>query len=519
MLVTLPIIIPMIAAALCVVTWGRPRTHAAIAITSAATCLGLAIALFVEVERSGIVSADMGNWAAPFGITLVADLFSAIMLILGCAVNLAICIYSLGAVDERRVKFGHYPLVLALSAAISGSFLTGDLFNLYVWFELMLLSSFVLLTLGGERRQIEGAIKYVTLNLLSSVLFLAAIGLIYALTGTLNMADLARRLDAMDDPALATALGAPFLVAFGIKAAVFPVFFWLPSSYHTPPPVVSALFAGLLTKVGVYAMIRATTLMFDQEQAIIADGIVILAGFTMVSGVLGAVVQNDMRRILSFHIVSQIGYMLMGLGIALRVTAENPDAFPESAAVVAMAGAVFYIIHHIIAKTNLFLVAGAVHREHGTCDLAKLSGISRTNPLLAALFLISALALAGIPVLSGFWAKLALVRAGLDADAHVIVAVSLAVSILTLYSMAKIWINAFWGEVDPEAKLSSPRRLSMTAPIAAFAAINVAIGLAAGPVYAVAERAALQLFDDDAYTKAVLKTDALAADKPNGATP
>ncbi|MEM8757680.1 MAG: proton-conducting transporter membrane subunit [Planctomycetota bacterium] len=526
MLVTLPVVLPMLAAAICIAAWGRPRLHAAVAVIASAVCFALAVALLFHVRANGIQSVDMGGWSAPFGITLVADLLGAIMLVLGTGMGLAACIYSTAAADLGRVTFGHYPLMLCLNAAISGSFLAGDLFNLYVWFELMLLSSFVLLTLGGERAQIEGAIKYVTLNLLSSVLFLSTVGLVYATTGSLNMADLAIQLDAIEDPAFTTAIGLPLLVAFSIKAAVFPVFFWLPSSYHTPPPVVSALFAGLLTKVGVYAIIRATTLMFDQEWALLADGILLIAGLTMVSGVFGAIVQNDMRRILSFHIVSQIGYMLMGLGIALEVlqSAEDPAAAAPQAAVIALGGAIFYIIHHIIAKTNLFLAAGAVHKLTGTCDLKAVSGLSRTHPILAGLFLISALALAGIPILSGFWAKLALVRGGLEAETHGIVAVSLVVSIMTLYSMAKIWVNVFWGEPTHPDRDALPRLgPAILGPMAALAIANILIGVGAAPVYDLAEATALQLFDQQEYIEAVLGEQALdAATEPNepaGQTP
>jgi multicomponent Na+:H+ antiporter subunit D len=509
-LVTLPILLPMLAAALCITAWGRVRTQAVIALVTTGALTAVAISLLLSVRGGEVAVAHIGGWKAPFGITLVADRFSAIMVLLGAAVGLAVCVFSLGACDRDRAANGHYPLMLCLLAAVSGAFLAGDLFNLYVWFELMLLSSFVLLTLGGQRAQIEGAIKYVTLNLLSSVLFLSAVGLIYASTGTLNMAHIALRLDAFDDPTRATALAAPLLVAFGIKAAVFPVFFWLPASYHTPPPSVSALFAGLLTKVGVYSIIRATTLMFDQEWHILGDAVLVVAGLTMVCGVLGAVAQNDMRRILSFHIVSQIGYMLMGLGVALSAVAAAQaagDMAPPPGAVIALAGAVFYIFHHIIVKTNLFLISGAVLRMRGTSELKHLGGIVRTNPVLAGLFLVSALSLAGIPVLSGFWAKLALVRGGLEVGSYEIVAISLAVSLITLLSMTKIWSEAFWREPPTEPVNSDalrPASRVVATPIVAMAAVTVCIGLAAAPAFDLARDTAEQLLDSESYIRAVL---------------
>jgi multicomponent Na+:H+ antiporter subunit D len=224
-------------------------------------------------------------------------------------------VYSFASIDVQRESFGYYPLLHILLMGVCGAFLTGDIFNLYVWFEVMLIASFVLLALGGERAQLEGAIKYVTLNLISSAFFLTAVGILYGMIGTLNMADLARQLSTVAQPGLVMTLAMLFFVAFGIKAALFPLFFWLPASYHTPPVIVSALFAGLLTKVGVYALVRVFTLLFIRDSSYIPTLILVVAGLTMVTGVLGAVAQNEIRRLLSFHIVSQIGYLLMGLGL------------------------------------------------------------------------------------------------------------------------------------------------------------------------------------------------------------
>ena len=517
MLVTLPILLPLLAAVLCLLSWRHVRLQMTLAVGTMLAHVVVAILLFSEVRSAGIQHVNVGGWEAPIGITLVADLFACVMILLTSIVGLATVLYSCAATDQARAGFGHYPLTLTLLGAVSGAFLTGDLFNLYVWFELLLLSSFVLLTLGGQRPQLEGAIKYVTLNLVSSVLFLAAVGLVYGMTGTLNMADLAVRLDALDNPREATMLAVPLLAAFGIKAAVFPFFFWLPASYHTPPPVVSALFAGLLTKVGVYAIIRSLTLLFDQEWGLLGTAVLVVAGLTMVSGVLGAIAQNDMRRILSFHIVSQIGYMLMGLGIAMVAFSRGgaADAAGTSAAVIALSGAVFYILHHIIVKTNLFLISGVVLWRRGTSELGRLGGLISTQPFLTGLFVVSAFSLAGIPVLSGFWAKLALVRGGLQANAYVIVTVSLIVSLLTLFSMLKIWSRAFWGTVpdsDDEpgthASQSSRRRGGfMTLPIAALASLTILIGLGASPVYDLVSETAAQLLDSRAYVDAVLSID------------
>ncbi|MGH9804593.1 MAG: Na+/H+ antiporter subunit D [Candidatus Acidiferrales bacterium] len=491
-LLLLPLLIPLLTAALCLLAWPWRRLQRALGVLGAAALLAAALGLLENVWSHGIQAAQMGGWPAPFGITLVADLFSAIMVTLAGLMGLAVGVYALASMDPARESFGFYPLYHILLMGICGAFLTGDIFNLYVWFEVMLIASFVLLALGGERAQMEGAIKYVTLNLLSSALFLAAIGILYGVAGTLNMADLALRLGATSQPGLVTALAMLLLVAFGIKAAIFPLFFWLPASYHTPPVAVSAIFAGLLTKVGVYALIRVFTLLFVHDIGFTHTLLLILSGLTMVTGVLGAVAQNEFRRILSFHIISQIGYMILGLALFTPL---------------ALAGSVFYIIHHIIVKTNLFLVSGVARRLGGASDLSRLGGLYVTQPALAILFLIPALSLAGVPPLSGFFAKLALVKAGLAIEQYAIVATALLVSLLTLYSMTKIWAEAFWKPAPPGEPLSPepPRGLRpLLLPVTTLAALTLALGFGAQPIFELALAAADQLLHPAAYIRAVL---------------
>lgn len=435
----------------------------------------------------------MGSWPAPFGITLVADLFSALMVLVAAIIHFAVTLYSLGTMDMRREAYGYYTLLNILLMGVCGTFLTGDIFNLYVWFEVLLIASFVLMALGGERAQMEGAFKYVTLNLLSSALFLAAVGILYGAVGTLNMADLAVRLPQVASPGLVTTLAMLFLVAFGIKAATFPLFFWLPASYHTPPVAVSAVFAGLLTKVGVYALVRVFTLLFVHDTGYTHTLILWISALTMLTGVLGAVSQNEFRRILSFHIISQIGYMTMGLGLLTPL---------------GVAGSIFYIFHHIIVKTNLFLVSGVVHRLRGTFELKKLGGLYRLYPALGILFLVPALSLAGMPPLSGFFAKLALVKGGLAAGQNAVVAVALGVSLITLLSMMKIWGEAFWKEAPgeaatPPAPIRSVWLLAL--PIVLLGVITVTIGLMPEWLFAIATRAAEQLLDPREYIDAVLR--------------
>jgi multicomponent Na+:H+ antiporter subunit D len=447
------------------------------------------------VGQNGIQVSQMDNWPAPFGVTMVADLLSAIMVTLTGLVGLSVAVYSLASIDPQREAFGYYPLLHVLLMGVSGAFLTGDIFNLYVWFEVMLIASFVLLALGGERNQLEGAFKYVTLNLLASAVFLAAVGILYGVAGTLNMADLARQFEVVKSPGLVTTLAVLFLIAFGIKAAIFPLFFWLPASYHTPPAAVSAIFGGLLTKVGVYALIRVFTLIFTQDVAYTHMLILILSGLTMITGILGALTQTDFRRILSFNLISHIGYMLMGLGMFTPL---------------ALAGSVFYIIHHIVVKTNLFLLSGVVRWLGGSYQVKRLGGLYRVYPGVALLFLVTALSLAGIPPLSGFWPKLVLLQAGLEQEQYAIIAVALVASLLTLLSMTRIWTEAFWKERPQDASGPSDDVRPAQAwflyllPVATLALLIVAMGLAAEPIFDLATRAATQLSNPAGYREAVL---------------
>jgi multicomponent Na+:H+ antiporter subunit D len=334
---------------------------------------------------------------------------------------------------------------------------------------------------------------YVVINLLASTALVAAIGIVYAATGTVNLADLASRLDEVPGP-VQTALGAMLFVVFGIKAGIFPLFFWLPDAYPTAPTAVTAIFAGLLTKVGVYAIIRTQTLLFPSDGP--STVLLVVAALTMVIGVLGAIAQDDVKRILSFHIISQLGYMIMGLALF---------------SVAGLAGAVFYIVHHIPVKTGLFLITGLIEQTTGTGALRRLGGMVRRAPVIALLFAVPGLSLAGIPPFSGFVAKLALVDAGLAEDQAVIVAISLAVSLLTLFSMAKVWAGVFWGEPDEPPPLAAANGSStlalphtMVGATAAIGAVVLAVSFGAGVVWDLSMDAAVGLADTRGYRSAVL---------------
>jgi multicomponent Na+:H+ antiporter subunit D len=488
-LIALPIAIPL-ASAIILLIFRSQRIQRVVNLIGAAVFFAATVLILHTVYTSGIQVLRFGSWPAPFAITFAVDMLSALLVTVTGFVAFNIAIFSLADIGTERVKFGFYPLLNVLLMGVCGAFMTGDLFNLYVWFEVMLMASFVLMALGGERAQIEGAVKYLTLNFVASLMFLIAIGVIYGKTGTLNMADLAYRLANAESIGLEQTATALFLIAFGIKAGVFPLYFWLPASYHTPPATVSAIFAGLLTKVGVYALIRIITLVFHEQMPQLQTILYIIAGMTMVSGVLGAATQFDFRRILSFHIISQIGYMILGLALFTPL---------------ALAAAVFYIFHHIIVKTNLFLISGIASHLQGSYQLKQIGGLYKAFPFLAFLFLVPALSLGGIPPLSGFFAKFVVIKAGILSQEYILVAVALAVGILTIYSMTKIWAEVFWSP-QPENSGKGIQKIppAMLTPVIIMALATVCIGIFAENLMEMSQIAAQQLADPKMYIEAIL---------------
>jgi multicomponent Na+:H+ antiporter subunit D len=492
-LVPLPVVLPLVGAALSILVGRWKRAQRIVGVTVLAILVGVSIALLIDVDRNGTVVARAGGWPAPMGITLVADRFAAILLLVAEITLFVVLVFAIGEPGAERNHVGFQSAYLVLAAGVAGAFLTGDLFNLFVAFEMMLTASYVLLTLGGRREQVRSGMTYIVISLIASALFVTVLALLYSATGTVNMADLAVRMGRLPE-GLRTTFAVLLVVVFGIKAAVFPLFFWLPDSYPIAPSPITAIFAGLLTKVGVYAIVRTQTLLIPPDSRP-TTLLLVIAGATMVVGVLGAIAEDDIRRILSFTIVSQIGYMVMGLGFFT---------------IAGIAAVVFAMIHHIIVKTALFLSSGLIEHTAGSSRLSRIGGLVRTAPLLAAMFLVAALGLAGIPPLSGFVSKLALIDAGISGEQYAIVAVALVVSFLTVFSMIRIWNGAFWSPKEREP--ASPQRVTsrgggpllMVVPTAALVLASLAVAVFAGPIYDLSRRAAHDLLDRRAYIEKVL---------------
>lgn len=486
-----PVVGPLLIATLFLIV-RDPAVQRVVSLLALAGLLGLEISLLPQIATGDVLVHRLGDWPAPYGIALAIDRLSLTMLILAALTGSAVLVYEWGDGNRALERLPLFPLFQFLLAGINGAFVTTDLFNLFVFFEVVLIASYGLLTLGAGARQLAAGFQFVVLNLLSSALFLFGIGVLYGITGTLNFADLAVKVAALPagDGFLLHIAMVTLLVVFAAKAAVLPLAFWLPDSYPAAPAVVSALFGGIATKVGVYALLRVFTTAFAEVRAFPAEILIALGAVSMLVGVLGAVAQSEFRRLLSFHIISQIGYLVFGIGM---FTASS------------LAATLVYLVHYTIVKCALFLVAGVSERMGDARDLKSLNGLAHVSPALATLFFIAAVSLAGLPPTSGFFGKFLLLSAGIEAERYATVAVGFVAGLLTLFSMIKIWTMAFWGEPSPNVK-HAPQRLHLVA-VGLLASFSLVLAVAAEPFYGFARATAAQLLDTPGYVQAVLAGD------------
>ncbi len=497
-LLVLPVLMPLLTACACAFTFRILWLTSFFSITGAFATLISAGFILANTVELGIQVTAFGNWQAPFGIVFVADRLSASMVFISSMMGVTISLYSCSDLKEKSAYPLYHAMIHILLAGVAGSFLTGDIFNLYVWFEVMLIASFGLMTLDANKAQVSAAIRYVILNLISTMVLLLAIGLLYGATGSLNMADIHLKISTVPQSSQQIIAGL-FFFGLAIKSSLFPLFSWLPASYPHLPSAVVALFAALLTKVGVYAMIRLFTLIFNVETSGYQTLLMMIAGLTMLTGVLGAASQFHIKRILSFHIISQIGYMLMGLALLTPL---------------ALTGAIFYIIHHIIVKANLFLISGYIEKRFGTDNLANIGGLFKSTPLLALLFIIPALSLAGFPPLSGFWGKFLVIKASLQTEHYILASTALFVSLMTIFSMTKIWAEAFWKPLPDNCTMQPLSRLESLlylSPILFLCSLTIIIGLWVEPIYQLAYTASENLINPRQYIEAVLSPEAIKA--------
>ncbi len=485
-----PLILGFMFGSLCLMQRKNTLLQARIAIVGLVLMLLADIGLFLNVLENGTVVMTMGRWFPPFGITFAADMLGATFALIAGIVGLAGGIYGLSDIDDTGRRYGFYPFLLLMMAGVTSAFLTGDIFNLYVWFEVLLIASFGLIILGSEREQLDGATKYAVLNLVATTLFLIGVAYLYGIFGTLNMADIARKAPALQNTGPHFTIAILFLFAFGMKAAAFPLNAWLPASYHTPRIAVSALFAGLLTKVGIYALLRIFMTMFPEDRQELALLIAIVAALTMLLGALGAIAQTDIRRLMGYLVISGIGLMLAGLALGSQI---------------GLSGTVFYSAHSMIIMTALYLLTGVMGGLMGTFDLGRAGGLYARAPWLAALCLVLIFAASGLPPFSGVWPKILLVKGAIDVGIWWLAAAILVSGLLTTIALVRMFSFSFWrpaAEEDLEAFSFADHRIAISATVG-LAALTVIAGIFPEPFIQVSDRVAAELNSPTSYIEAV----------------
>lgn len=490
-----PVFIHLFTAIIQLICWRKTVTQRVLSVGGSVLGLLVAIRLFNRVDESGILTMNAANWDAPFGIVFVADTLSTTLVLLTSIVAVAVSMFSTVGISKKRMLYGYFPIFHFLILGLIGAFLTGDIFNLYVFFEVIIISSFVLMTLGGRKAQLEGGVKYMAMNILASTFFLTGIGIVYGLTGSLNMADLAIKIQAVENQTLVGLTSCFFIIGFGIKSAVFPLYYWLPSSYHTPPSAVAATFGGLLTKVGIYAMLRIFSLIFVPDD-FMQNLLMVMALFTIITGSLGALIKNNIRRLFSYLIVCHIGFLVGGIAMFSTV---------------ALTGVIFYLIHDIMVKTNMFLIAGLIRQLKGTLEMNRLGGLYKEYPKISLLIAVVLFSLVGIPPLSGFWPKIFLFQEAFSQEQYIFALTLIIGSFVTLYVIAKMWARVFWRDQEEERAVNSSfdslqpyRKVLLVLPILMLATVTLFIGLNAEYVLKIASKIAAQLIDTEPYIKAVL---------------
>jgi multicomponent K+:H+ antiporter subunit D len=494
----LPVLLPVATAALLLVLGDQERLRWRRQLSLASCVLGLllAIGLVWRAAAGEIIVYELGEWPAPFGIVLMVDRLSAMFVLLAQAVAVPVLWYATCGWDTRGRHF-HAVFQFQLMG-LAGAFLTGDLFNLFVFFEVLLIASYVLLMHGLGRERLRMGLHYVVLNLAASSLFLIGLAMVYGVSGTLNMVDLNLRLAELppDTAALAASAGLLLLVVFGLKAAIVPLYFWLPGAYAAASAPVAALFA-LMTKVGVYSIVRVHGMVFGEGAGPVAqvaqDWILPAALVTSALGVFGALAARSLGRLVGYLTVSSVGTILIGVGLF------TPGA---------LSAALYYTLHSTIVIAGLFLLVELAAAQRGDIGDQLRPAVAVREPLLlGGLMLLGAASAAGLPPLPGFLGKVMLLQSasGMPGQSWVW-AVLLLVGFFTLIGLARAGVVLFWhvepGAADAVGASGSSRRMLSAAW--AFVAMTLVLAVLAGPVKAYTDAAAAQLASLSPYQQAVL---------------
>jgi multicomponent Na+:H+ antiporter subunit D len=487
-LILMPVIWPLLTGVILIFFIKQIKIQKGISFLSSLIGIGISASVVYMVHYEGVLTLAVGSWEAPFGIIIVADMLAALLVLTTNIIGAVILIYSFNAIGEEREKFYYYAIFQFLLVGVNGAFLTGDLFNLFVFFEVMLMASYVLLVLGGTKIQLRESLKYIIVNVLSSSLFVITVAYLYSIVGTLNMAHLSERIAEVNQPGIISVIAISFLVVFGLKAAIFPLFFWLPGAYYAPPIPVIALFGALLTKVGIYSIFRTYTLLFYHDQDFTHMILGVLSVLTIIVGVIGALAYWDVKKIIIYNIVIAVGVITYGISLM------NDDA---------IAGSILYLIHDMLIKAALFLLIGIMIKVSGTSDLRKMGGLMKSYPALAWTFFIAAISLAGIPPFSGFAGKLMILKGAVSAESYIGLAVILLSSLMVLYSVMKIFIYGFWGNAsfDSNKGISVGKLLT---PAIILVIISIFYGVATEAVYAFIAQATETMLNPEIYINRVL---------------
>jgi multicomponent Na+:H+ antiporter subunit D len=495
-LLVLPFVLPLLSALLLLSIGKASRRRRGINLLSLAVHVAVCLLLGFETFSEGPQALSVGLWKAPLGIALCVDKMSALFLVAASVTTFLSVAFGYAETPATRSHPLRGPLIQFLLAGVSLAFITGDLFNLFVSFEVLLISSYALMTLEAENAAIRHAFPYLAINLFGSTLFVSATGLVYSLFGTLNFADLGVRSAAMAGDPRVAAIALLLVLVFGLKAGMFPLFYWLPDSYPMMPPALVALYSGLLTKVGIYALFRLLVTALPHSLDGVHQLLLWAAAPTMVLGVLGALSKNTVRSILSFHIVSQIGYMLLAIGLF------SADA---------TAACLLFAFHQVFAKASLFLIGGTAKTLNGSDRLDRMGNLWVHAPWLGALFLLQAFSLAGLPPLSGLWPKVMLLKASLDIGAWWLAAAILVSAFLVTLTLARTFLLAYWRPAPGgESEAVAATDWHSTLPIGLLAALTVFFGIYPEPLLAISQAAADGLADPSAYIRSVF---------PEGAAP
>ncbi|RFU70150.1 Na+/H+ antiporter subunit D [Peribacillus saganii] len=489
-IVFLPVLLPLLTGVILIFFARKTGIQKGISFLSSLCGMAVALYLVHYISNNGIKVLEVGSWKAPFGIVIVADMLASLLVLTTSLVGFAVLLYSFRGIGKEREKFYYYSIFQFLLVGVNGAFLTGDIFNLFVFFEVMLMSSYVLLVLGGTKGQLRESLKYILVNVISSAFFVITVAYLYSVVGTLNMADIGRRIGEAGQPGIITVIAVMFLIVFGLKGAIFPLFYWLPGSYFAAPIPVLALFGALLTKVGIYSILRTYTLMFPHQQGYTHELLGILSILTIIVGVIGAIAYWDVKKIIIYNIVIAVGVIAFGISLM------NQDG---------LAGSLFYLIHDMIIKAALFLLAGIMMKVTGSSSLREMGGLIRTNPGLGWTFFLAAISLAGIPPFSGFSGKLLILQGAAEKGAFIGMAVVLISSLLVLYSIMRIFIYGFWGNVTSYTPASSVPVTKLLTPAVILVAVSVLYGIGTEFVYPFIIQGTEPLVDPQIYIDAVLK--------------